>query len=238
MQDDGWKWQKVQARFKKLENYHSSDIYQHRLKARNEDHGYAGDLNIGFPKTVEKELTDLIDAALDHGIPVCTDQNSGNPIGVGLSAFTARDGRRIMSSDLLEPQPSNLVILTQSSVSRVLFDGNRAVGAQLADGGEIFAEKEVILCAGPLADPKVLMHSGIGPRKTLQEFNIPIVQVNENVGQHLQDHQLAVFSWARAEHTSQRLAWFRDTERQAAARQQWEKDGTGDLAEVGTSLAL
>ncbi|KPI43533.1 Oxygen-dependent choline dehydrogenase 1 [Cyphellophora attinorum] len=239
VQDDGWKWDKVKTRYKQLEKYHPTGIYKHRLKARCEDHGYEGDLQVGFPETVEAELYDLVDAAVDAGIPICADQNSGEPIGIAISASTARKGRRVMASDLLEPKPENLTIWTKTTVSQIIFDGSRANGVLLSDGREIFVRKEVILCAGPLADPKILMHSGIGPKETMQRFQIPVVQLNENVGQHLNDHQLAVFSWARSDTSSERLAWFRDSQRRAAARKQWEEeDGTGPLAHVGTSIAL
>ena len=238
VQDDAWRWKNVQARYKALENYHSSTIYQHRLNPRNDDHGYAGPLHIGFPCATEEQLYDLFDAAVDCGWPLCEDQNSGNPIGIGVAAATTRKGHRIMSSDLLNMQASNLTVITERSVARILFEEKQAKGVLLIDEQQIFAQKEVVLCAGPLADPKILLHSGIGPAETLKHFGIPIVQSNDHVGQHLRDHQLAVFSLGRKESTSDRLAYYRDPARQAAARVQFEKDGTGPLAEYATTFAL
>lgn len=143
-----------------------------------------------------------------------------------------------MASDLLEPKPSNLTVWTKSIVSKVFFNQKHASGVLLSNGQQIHADKEILLCAGPLADPKILMHSGIGPQKTLKTFDIPVVHANEHVGENLRDHQLAVFSWARAEDSSERLSYYRDSARRAAARKQWEQDGTGDLAHIGTSIAL
>lgn len=88
-------------------------------------------------------------------------------------------------------QAPNLTVLPRTTVLRVVFEGQRAVGVELVQGGVrrvVRARREVILCAGALETPKLLMHSGIGPRAVLRRFGIDAVRVVEQVGQNLHDH--------------------------------------------------
>jgi choline dehydrogenase len=95
-----------------------------------------------------------------------------------------------------EPARSNLQVLTGSVVRRVLFEGTRAVGVELEQAGErrvIRAAREVILCAGALETPKLLMLSGVGPGGLLSSFGIECVQHRANVGENLHDHPNVTF---------------------------------------------
>lgn len=85
----------------------------------------------------------------------------------------------------------NLTIATQSQCLRILFENKRAVAVQYERAGSTlvaYARKEVILCAGALETPKLLMLSGVGPHRELQRHGIPVVHVADGVGQNLQDH--------------------------------------------------
>jgi choline dehydrogenase len=86
---------------------------------------------------------------------------------------------------------SNLTILTDSQVMRIVIEGRRAVAVELIRHGKkqiIRANKEIILSAGALQSPQLLQLSGIGPAALLREFNIPIIQDLPGVGENLQDH--------------------------------------------------
>jgi choline dehydrogenase len=86
---------------------------------------------------------------------------------------------------------SNLTILTNSQVSKVIFENKKAVGVELIQQGikkTIQSNKEIILSAGAIQSPQILQLSGVGPAKLLQEFNIPVVHDLPGVGENLQDH--------------------------------------------------
>ena len=93
-------------------------------------------------------------------------------------------------------------MLTGALVQRVVFQGTRAVGVELVQGGRtltIGAQTEVVLSLGALQTPKVLMHSGIGERRELERFGIPVVQNLPGVGRNLQDHVSFGCTWALSE---------------------------------------
>jgi choline dehydrogenase len=86
---------------------------------------------------------------------------------------------------------SNLTILTNSQVSKVIFENKKAVGVEFIQQGSkktIRSNKEVILSAGAIQSPQILQLSGVGPAKLLQELNIPVVHDLPGVGENLQDH--------------------------------------------------
>ena len=83
----------------------------------------------------------------------------------------------------------------EALTQRIVFDKDQATGVELASGEKLFASCEVLLCAGAYNSPQLLMLSGIGPAKVLQQFNIPAVIVREQVGQNLQDHAGPPMAW-------------------------------------------
>lgn len=79
MGDDEWRWKNVQNRYKRLERHHDTTTYGHRYAMDRKSHGYEGDLCIDFPAVVERDTVSQMDAAVEFGIPLCHDQNSGTP---------------------------------------------------------------------------------------------------------------------------------------------------------------
>lgn len=241
--DDEWKWTNAQKRYKRIETFHFAppdvpDGVQKYLNPRTEDHGHNGPIHTGFPRIWEPSVKDLIDIWVENGAKLNPDHNDGDPTGLAMCASTAYNGVRSTSADALVGAPSNLHVLTDTEVSRVVFDGTKATGIETFSGRTIHAEKEIILSCGSLDTPRILMHSGIGPEDQLTRYNIPIVKANNNVGQHLKDHHHVVLSFDRADHTSQRQRFYRNKELQAAARAQWQKDGTGPLAELACAMGI
>lgn len=124
---------------------------------------------------------------------------------MGVPAATTSNGLRVTSTAYLKDAPSNLCIKTGCKVARVLFEDNRAVGVQACDGSickfikisqrqpliaTVNASKEIILSAGAINSPKVLMLSGIGPEEELAKHGITKIVALPGVGQNLKDHCL------------------------------------------------
>lgn len=167
------------------------------------------------------------------------DLNSGNPLGLSITPNTAYRGVRTSSSSLLLNAPSNLHILTNTNVARVLFSPDeplKAVGIETVEGVKIFAHVEVVLSAGALNTPKILILSGIGPASELEKHSIAVRLNLSAVGRGLKDHHHIGPTWIRAPHTTDRHTFYQSPSLQAAARAQWEKDGTGPLSEISCVL--
>ena len=91
----------------------------------------------------------------------------------------------------------NLTIRANCHVQKILFEGNRAVGARVESGGETFTVEgeEIILSSGAIGSPHILLLSGVGPAAQLQEFGIPVVADLPGVGQNMRDHPLVWVTW-------------------------------------------
>lgn len=186
----GWSYYDILPYFRKLE--HNGDP---EFAADRKNHGTHGYQNVERFPYQDENIFALLEGWKELGLPE-TDVNTENQLGVMLLQNTARDGRReSTNSAYIRPvryQRKNLVVRTQSHVTRVLIDPKlkKAFGVEYVRNGKIsyaLAGKEVILSAGSLNSPKILMTSGVGPRDHLREFNIPVIK-NLKVGHNLQDH--------------------------------------------------
>lgn len=183
----GWSAADVMPAFKALE----SDLDF----GRDDYHGDTGPIPV-FRTPVERwGAVDeaLREAALASGLPWAPDVNAPGATGVSPYPINSIDQRRVSSNDAyLEPIRDNplLTIRGDSLVDQVLFEGRRAVGVRLADGTSFHAD-EVVLSAGAIASPAILLRSGIGPARDLESLGIP-VRADLPVGLGLQDHPLAL----------------------------------------------
>ncbi|KKY28854.1 putative glucose-methanol-choline oxidoreductase [Phaeomoniella chlamydospora] len=238
--DPDWKWEAVQNRFKQLESWHGDEApetFKKYFKANSSDHGSQGKLHIGFPSNWERSLASSLDVCESAGLPLNPDVNSGNPIGVGVCPSSAYRGWRSTAADLVKDGPDNLKILTETVVAQILVEDNVAKSIKTINGETITASKELILCAGSVDTPKILMLSGIGPAEHLSERNIPVIQ-DLPVGHNLKDHSHVYMIWNKKEGTSDRPLHYRDPESILKAKEQWKFDGTGPLAELGVCLGV
>ena len=133
-------------------------------------------------------------AALEVGHPWAPDHNAPRSHGLSPYAFNGRNGRRVSTNDAyLEPARTraNLTIRGDVCVDRVLVDGGRAAGVRALHAGEVteFGAGQVILCAGAVHSPAILLRSGIGPAADLRALGID-VRADLPVGAGLQDHPL------------------------------------------------
>lgn len=171
-----------------------------------EHYGHDGPVNLMSVKPVDPVGIAVLDACEQAGIPR-QEFNTGTTVTHGANFFQISahpDGRRSSSSvSYLHPirERENLDILTGHWVSQILFDNDkRAVGVRyVADifGREatMTAHREVIVSAGAIDSPKLLMLSGIGPAEHLSEFDIDVLVDAPGVGSNLQDHPEAVVNW-------------------------------------------
>lgn len=136
----------------------------------------------------------FVDAAVEAGYPYTEDMNGYQQEGFGPMDMTIHQGKRWnTASAYLRPALSrhNLQVKTDLIVNRVVFDGKRAIGVEIETNGEtqlIETEKEVILSAGAINSPQILMLSGVGPADQLKDLDIPLIQHLPGVGENLQDH--------------------------------------------------
>lgn len=190
--DSDWHWHNVQRTLKEIESYDSTPPvkFEKYVNVDPKAHGRNGPLKIGFPKIAEFEVREVLVLFLEQGYPQNLDMGSGNPLGFCLGPLSAQNAVRSTAADLLRDCPSNLKIRTEAFVHKVIIQQGITKGIRLVDGTELFASKEVILAAGALDTPKILMHSGIGPGDQLKKFNIKVIHSNPNIGQSLLDHVL------------------------------------------------
>jgi choline dehydrogenase-like flavoprotein len=238
--DDAFRWAPVQERLKRLENFHSNlpaGVSTKYVAPNASDHGSSGPLHVGFPAECEADVLPLLDAFEQAGYPLNPDHNSGNPIGMSLLISSAHKGQRSTAQDLLVPCPENLTILAESPVQRVLLEGKKAVGVE-SNGKRYLASKEVILTAGALDTPRILMHSGIGPKSQLERFNIPVVHDVPAIGQGLRDHAFCPLVYTRKENTTARPSFYGSQPAMDTALEEWKTHGTGPWTKFATTMGI
>jgi choline dehydrogenase len=136
----------------------------------------------------------FVDACEQTGIPRNPDFDGPSQAGAGFFRVTQKNGRRWSAADAyLRPalRRGNLTVWTGIQVMRVLIENGRASGVEYRQKGsdhQVRAEREVILCAGAVGSPHLLLRSGLGPQKQLEELGIPVMVNLAGVGENLQDH--------------------------------------------------
>lgn len=184
----GWSWHDVLPLFKRSED-HADGI--------SEFHGAGGPLHVERITNRHATAQAFVDAAKSLGHEETEDFNGSRMTGVGFNHTTTREGRRVsawqsfMAPVLHHPR---LTVTTGALVTRVLVEGGRAVAVEYqADGTShrAAADGEIILSAGAIGSPKLLLLSGIGPKDQLQQLGIVPVADLPGVGENLHDHLLA-----------------------------------------------
>lgn len=184
----GWDYDSVLPYFKKSEAFSG---------AASKYHGTSGELGVSELRNDHPYCGHWLDAAGQFGLPANNDFNGETDYGVGRFQLTLAGGWRSSASvAFLRPalHRRNLTVVTGAHVTRVLFNGNRAVGVEWIRNGTVAsaaADAEVILCAGAIQSPQLLQLSGIGPSHVLKEAGIPVVVEAREVGANLQDHYQA-----------------------------------------------
>jgi choline dehydrogenase-like flavoprotein len=183
----GWHWDAVRPYFLKAE---------HNERGAGPHHATGGPLNVMDLRAPNPVAARFIRAALQAGLPANEDFNGATQEGAGWYQVTHRDGERFSAAKAyLAPHRSrpNLSVITGARATKLLFEGTRATGVEYrSDGGgplrRIAARAEVLLSAGALQSPQLLMLSGVGDGAALQRLGLPVVAHLPAVGAHLHDH--------------------------------------------------
>lgn len=181
----GWSWADVLPWFKKAE---------HNERGADAFHGTGGPLNVMDLRSPNRYGPVFVEAARQAGFPENRDFNGASQEGVGLYQVTHKNGERYSAAKAyLAPNRGrpNLHVITGAHATRVLLEGRRAVGVAYRQDGvekQLRARREVLLSAGALLSPQLLMLSGIGPAEHLREHGIPVVHDLPGVGRNLHDH--------------------------------------------------
>jgi choline dehydrogenase len=187
----GWNWDAVLPYFIRAE---------HHETATGEWQGTAGPLHIS--RTTPYPIMDaVLEAVAESDLPRSADLDRGTQFGVGSSHVTIRNGRRHSAAGAyLHPARgrSKLSVVTNTLVTKILFEGRTAVGVEVdRDGrhGRYYANNEIIVSAGAIGSPQLLEVSGIGDGRRLQALDVPVIVDAPGIGENLQDHYFVPLSW-------------------------------------------
>ena len=220
----GWDYDAILPYFVKAEN-------NSRLAAP--FHGKEGPLRVEDMLFTHELSQSWIGSAIDWGLPSNADFNGSDQIGAGDYQVTCHHGRRWSTADAyLKPvhDRPNLTVRANSPATRILLDGQRACGvAYVQAGAEAIAraDAEVILCAGAINSPQLLMLSGMGPAQQLREHGIAVKVDLPGVGANLNDHTMTPVVWATKDSTD--LVQLATPENMA----RWQQHGSGPFCSNG-----
>lgn len=181
----GWGWDDVKPIFRKQLDH---------FMGESEHHGVGGEWRVEYPR-LRWDITDAFqEAAAQYGIPKVTDFNTGDNEGVGYFHVNQKRGRRWSSArGFLKPvlHRKNLRLETGCLAERIIFDRKRAIGVRFRQDSTAKLARcrgEVVLAAGAIGSPHLLMLSGVGPANQINRFGILPILDKPGVGENLQDH--------------------------------------------------
>ncbi len=190
----GWGWADAKPYFLKAEN---------NSRGASEDHAVGGPLHVQDAKSPRRLNRRIVDGFVASGVERNPDCNGPRQDGAGMFQVLQRDGRRWSAADAyLHPvrKRPNLTVVPHSQVERIEHDGGRATGVRYRDRkGELHvirAGREVLLSAGAIGSPQLLMLSGIGPVGQLRSCGVTPLHELPAVGQNLQDHPMLTVLWS------------------------------------------
>ncbi|WP_194776960.1 GMC family oxidoreductase [Pararhodonellum marinum] len=182
----GWDYDSVLPYFKKSE---------HNVDFEGPYYGKNGPLHVGCNPQPHPVGQAFLAACEMVGIPINPEFNGAEQLGAGMLQFTIKNNQRISAATaFLKPvlHRKNLKVLTGVRVTRILLEGKVAKGVEFVDGkgekNQAYADKEVILSAGAIQSPQLLMLSGIGKSAYLDAFGLETLHDLPGVGKNLQDH--------------------------------------------------
>ena len=189
--NNGWSYEDVLPYFKKAENFQG--------EGDKEYHGFEGPLNVKKSSRKDDLLLDVfLQAGEQAGFPLTEDFNGKQQEGFSRYEHTMKDtklGPRRWSSARAYLHPAlkrkNLSTETNVQVNKIIFEGKKAVGVQYLKSGQTItcrSNKEIILSAGAINSPQILMNSGIGDASELKKHGIDVIHELKGVGKNLQDH--------------------------------------------------
>jgi choline dehydrogenase len=190
--NDEWTWEKALPIYRRLE-----DDLQYGETAV---HGGSGPMRVSRPQQDHPVTAAFLAAAHELGFADEPDKNDQGAPGVGPVPQNVVDGVRLNTAlAYLDPHRDreNLTVLGDTTVRRVLFEGATAVGVEVSSGGSVrtILAGEVVLSAGSVKSPHLLLVSGVGPRDDLERFGIDVVADLPGVGTGFSDHPQVTVGW-------------------------------------------
>ncbi|MDD0801899.1 MULTISPECIES: choline dehydrogenase [Acinetobacter] len=230
------------ASLKGLKDWSYADCLPYYKKAETRDiggndyHGDAGPVCVATPKADNNVLFHaMVEAGVQAGYPRTDDLNGYQQEGFGpMNRTVTPNGRRSSTArgylDMAKGR-ANLTIITHAMTNQILFSGKQAIGVEYIQGAnqnnllQVYADKEVLLCAGAIASPQILQRSGVGSSTLLQSLDIPVVHDLPGVGENLQDHLEMYLQYKCKQPVSlyPALKW----QNQPAIGAEWLFNGTG-----------
>jgi choline dehydrogenase len=190
---EGWAWEDVRPYFLKAEN---------NERGASDHHSVGGPLNVCDERSPRRLTARFLAAAEAAGIPRVPDYNGPEQDGASPVQVTQRNGARFSAADAyLRPnlKRPNLEVVTRATVLGVELTAGRATGVRVRGRGRrervITANREVILSAGTIGSPQLLLLSGIGPADHLRSVGVPVHHDLAGVGENLHDHPYVVCIW-------------------------------------------
>ncbi|KAH6665144.1 glucose-methanol-choline oxidoreductase [Halenospora varia] len=252
--DSWWKWDNVLPYMKKLEDFRTSIPAEKSNFAKPTPgfHSAGGLFAVGYGPEWQPIVDYCMQAGQEAGHAINLDNNDGDPIGLSIAQFNVNNGARVTSgsaflgsSDRLKL--NNLVVITETIVSRIIFDGKQAVGIEILPTVvrneddvvvSVHASQEVVLTAGCFQSPHLLLMSGVGPAEQLSQLNIPIVHDLPAVGQNIQDHSALACEFIINPKIKGHNQLLNDPEALKVAEKQYTANQTGPLAMFGASASI
>ena len=181
----GWAYEDVLPLFRRSEDFDGGESRYH---------GVGGELHVQASYEPHPLHASLVVGAQEAGVPFNPDHNGAGLDGAGFTQLMIKDGRRQSQTvAFLRPvlDAPNLTVLTHAYARRLLFEGRSCVGIEVGRDGRlesVRAEHEVIVCAGTIESPKLLLLSGIGPAEQLRKLGLDVLVGLPGVGENLHDH--------------------------------------------------
>jgi 4-pyridoxate dehydrogenase len=192
----GWSYDEVLPYFRRQESWEGGASHYR---------GAGGPMATRKSRYQDPLVDAYLEAATASGHPLNDDYNAERQDGFGRMQMTIRHGRRESAATAyLHPvlARKNLTVAVHSQVTRIMFKGARAIGVEYLEVGQrraTYAEREVIVSAGSISSPQILMLSGIGDPKALAAHGIKVKVPLPGVGQNLQDHTAALLIYGRGD---------------------------------------
>jgi choline dehydrogenase-like flavoprotein len=198
----GWSYAEVLSYFTRTE--HNEDFPESVF------HGRAGPINVKLVENPNALNYAFMDALGSLQFPHCPDFNGPDPEGFGRRQGLIRGGlRETTAKNMLRPAMArgNIHVQTHARVAKVIVENSRATGILLTDGRRIRARREIVLSAGTVQTPQILLLSGIGPAAHLREMGVEVAHDLPGVGENYHDHVASPMHMETSDPTSYGLSW-------------------------------
>ncbi|KAJ3839267.1 alcohol oxidase [Lentinula raphanica] len=241
--DEGWSWDNLQKYIRKNERF-TPPVDHHNTTGQFDPsvHGFDGIVSVslqGFPNGIDNRTIEAT-RELSAEFPYNLDMNSGFQLGIGWVQATIGDGTRSSSAtSYLAPSfisRPNLHVLPNTRVLRIL-ETEQSGSFRMVELTQDGASKEVIISAGTIMTPHILMHSGIGDFEELESLGIKMIHHLPSVGKNLTEQPIVRNKWlVNSTATLETIA--RNDTLLAEVTEEWERRGMGPLVDPPSNGAL